>query len=94
MSMQAWIHRARDLGILSSEGGQRLYREFRSRGWHITEPGDAYPAESSTRLQRLILRALQDDLIGPERASELLGQPLTQFMAEVERQHEGLALRG
>ncbi len=94
LSMQAWVRRAHDLGILSPEAAQRLYREFRSRGWHITEPGDPYPSESSTRLERLILRALQDDLIGPERASELLGQPLTQFMTEVERQHEGLALRG
>ncbi len=94
LSMLAWVHRAHDLGILSSEAARRLYREFRRQGWHITEPGDPYPAESSTRLERLILRALQDDLIGPERASELLGRPLTQFMTEMERQHEGLALRG
>ncbi len=94
LSMQAWVHRAQDVGILAPEAAGRLYREFRSRGWHITEPGDPYPSESSTRLERLILRALQDDLIGPERASELLGQPLTQFMIEVERRHEGLALRG
>ncbi len=93
LSMQGWVHRAQDLAIISPQTAERLYRDFRSRGWHLTEPGDPYPPECSTRLERLVLRALRDDVIGSERAAELLGKPLTQFIIEVERQHEEIPLR-
>ncbi|MEJ5349868.1 MAG: XRE family transcriptional regulator [Desulfosoma sp.] len=93
LSMQGWVHRAQDLAIISPQTAQKLYRTFRSQGWHITEPGAPYPCESSTRLERLVLRALRDDVIGPERAAELLGKPLTQFMIEVQRPHEEIPLR-
>lgn len=87
MSMQAWIHRARDLGIISPATAQQLYRLFRQKGWHLQEPGDPYPPEKTTRLERLVMRALMEELITQERAAELLGRPLEIFRSEVRWQH-------
>ena len=79
LSMQAWVYRAKDLGILSEPAAARLFREFRSRGWHRREPGDQIPPEEPGRLKRLVLRALAEDLISESRAAELLKVPGTWF---------------
>lgn len=92
ISMQAWVHRASDLGIISPATAQELYRRFRSQGWHLREPGDPYPAENTTRLERLVLRALAEGLITESRAEELLGRPLDRFVAEVRAQHDDIPL--
>lgn len=87
MSMQAWIYRARDLGILSEESARRLFMDFKKRGWHRREPGDSTPSEKSERLERLVLRALAEELISESRAAELLRKPLTDYWREVATQH-------
>ncbi|MGC8785342.1 MAG: helix-turn-helix domain-containing protein, partial [Armatimonadota bacterium] len=92
ISMQAWIHRACDLGILSPASTRQLYRQFRLRGWHIQEPGDPYPPESTIRLEQLVMRALTEGLITERRAEELLGRPLEIFWNEVRSQHDNLPL--
>lgn len=92
MSMQAWIHRACDLGIISRSVAQEMYRQFRMRGWHIHEPGDPYPPEHTTRLERMVLRALMEGLISEGRAAELLGRSLETFRNEVRSQHDDLPL--
>jgi transcriptional regulator with XRE-family HTH domain len=76
MSMQAWIHRACDLEIITASTAERLYRTFRSQGWYRTEPGNGYPPESPLRMERLIYRALNEDLISRSMAQELLGRPI------------------
>lgn len=92
MSMQAWIHRACDLGIISPSLAQELYRLFRVQGWHTEEPGDPYLPENTTRLERMVLRALVEGLISEGRAVELLGRPLETFWSEVHSLHDGLPL--
>jgi hypothetical protein len=76
LSMQAWIFRARDLGIISENTAARLFKRFRANGWHRREPGEAFPSEKPLRMERLIYRALAEDLISRSRAQELLGEPL------------------
>ena len=76
LSMQAWIFRARDLGIISENTAARLFKHFRANGWHRREPGEAFPSEKPLRMERLIYRALAEDLISRSRAQELLGEPL------------------
>ena len=88
LSMQGWICRARDLGIISEHTAQRLFRCFRARGWHKEEPGDQLPPEEPTRLQRLVQRALAEGLISESRAGELLGMPLHQWR-KIEAQKHG-----
>ncbi|MBX6341158.1 MAG: ImmA/IrrE family metallo-endopeptidase [Thermomicrobiaceae bacterium] len=91
MSMQAWIYRARDLGILEPAAAERLFRKFRAAGWHKQEPGDQLQPEKPDRRDRLIMQALAEDVISQTRAEELLGQPLPQFFDEVSTQHGDLS---
>lgn len=89
LSMQAWIYRAKDLGILSESAAVELFREFRSVGWHYQEPGNQLPSEEPKRMQQLVRRALAEDLISRSRAAELLGQPIKlTFRAEDQRPRE------
>ncbi|NJD60916.1 MAG: hypothetical protein C3F13_16510 [Anaerolineales bacterium] len=76
LSMQAWIFRARDLGIISESIAARLFHHFRANGWHRREPGEPIPSEKPLRMERLIFRALAEDLISHSKAQELLGEPL------------------
>jgi transcriptional regulator with XRE-family HTH domain len=79
LSMQAWIFRARDLEIISPSTARQLFQQFRARGWHRKEPGQVYPPEKPFRLERLIYRALAEDLISRSKAQELLGEPLQKY---------------
>jgi Zn-dependent peptidase ImmA (M78 family)/transcriptional regulator with XRE-family HTH domain len=90
LSMQAWIYRARDLGILAPQAAERLFKTFGANGWRKEEPGDPYPPERPTRMERLVLRALADDLISDLRAAELLGMPLEEFRRRAAEEHRGL----
>jgi Zn-dependent peptidase ImmA (M78 family)/DNA-binding XRE family transcriptional regulator len=83
LSMQAWIYRAKDLGIISETAATRLFRYFRSRGWHIKEPGKQLQAETPERMERLVMRAFAEEMISFSRAAELLDKPLLQFRQEV-----------
>lgn len=73
MSMQAWLHRAKDLGIVSQSTYTMLYRKLIVRnGWRLKEPFDLPGQECSTRMERIVARAYTDSLISDARAAELL----------------------
>lgn len=76
LSMQAWIFRARDLGIISPSAAKNLFQQFRIKNWHRVEPGAEYPPEEPVRMERLIYRSLVEDLISRSKAQVLLGKPL------------------
>lgn len=81
LSMQAWIYRAKDLSIISENNAARLFQQFRVHDWHHQEPGKPYPYEMPMRMERLIYRALAEDLISRSMAGELLGRPFQEFLA-------------
>ena len=89
VSMQAWIYRARDLGIISQATATDLWKRFRAQGWRIVEPGDPIPQEVPERLGRLVLRALAENVITESRASELLDKPLAEFWQEQAERYGG-----
>ncbi len=76
LSMQAWIFRAKDLGIITDAAAKKLFKMFRVKGWHRQEPGKPLPPEEPVRMERLIYRSLVEDLISRSKAQELLGKPL------------------
>lgn len=76
LSMQAWIYRAQDLGIISQSKFRQMFIEIRKRNWHKEEPGEPVEQERSQRLKQLVLRALAEDVITRPRAEELLRQPI------------------
>jgi transcriptional regulator with XRE-family HTH domain len=95
LSMQGWIHRARDLGVISRDVAARMFKEFRRKGWHRSEPGDPYPAEEPARLKLLVARALAEDMISASRSSELLGGSIRELMhADFRGERHGHAVTG
>lgn len=79
LSMQATIFRARQSDIIAPGIAERLFREFRGRGWHKNEPGEPYPPERTQLFERLVYRALAEGYIGESKAAELLKMPLSRF---------------
>ena len=80
LSMQAWVRRAKDLGIIEETSYQRICQRFSQLGWRKREPWDQVPPEEPKRMKQLIFRALAEDMISRSRAMELLGEEI----AEVE----------
>jgi Zn-dependent peptidase ImmA (M78 family)/transcriptional regulator with XRE-family HTH domain len=86
LSMNGWIYRALDLGILTRPSARRLWEFFSKQGeggitWREREPGDAYPKECPLRFVQLVYRALAEDLLGESKAAELLGLRVIELRA-------------
>lgn len=79
LSMQAWMHRAKDLGILPETHYVEMRKYFSKQDWSKTEPGEAYPKERPQLFEQLVFRALAQDLISESKAAELLRLPLMEF---------------
>jgi len=92
LSMQAWVYRARDLGIVSDATFRELNKTFRKRGWHKKEPGTQYPPEEPVRFKRLVFQALDEGLVSIKRASELLTYSPEDIQKELATINEGFAL--
>ncbi len=81
LSMNAWLYRARDLGVLTEAAYLRAVKYFRSRGWYTEEPCDPYPKETPQLFEQMVFHALAEDLISESKAAELLSVPLMDFQA-------------
>lgn len=79
LSMQGWMRRAKDLGILPDTHYVAMRKFFSARGWNKTEPGDRYPPERPQLFEQLVYRALAQDLVSEAKAAELLRMPLLEF---------------
>ena len=78
LSMQGWLYRARDLGVLSQVGYQSMWKLFAAKGWKKKEPED-YPSEKPKLFMQLVFHAFAEELIGESKAAELLGKPIAEF---------------
>jgi transcriptional regulator with XRE-family HTH domain/Zn-dependent peptidase ImmA (M78 family) len=72
LSMQAWIRRAKELGILSPSNAKAMLAQAKASGWEQEEPVEVR-FEEPRRMLRLALRAWAEGLITESRASELSG---------------------
>ena len=63
LSMQAWIFRAADLGIIEESHARTLFAEMSSRGWRRMEPVDFDGHERPQKLRQLTVRALAEGLL-------------------------------
>lgn len=73
MSMKAWIHRARDLGVITERTERGLYIRLNRVMNGKEEPGRQIKPETPTHMYLLILRALNEKKITRSRARELFG---------------------
>ncbi|MBP7559237.1 MAG: ImmA/IrrE family metallo-endopeptidase [Armatimonadetes bacterium] len=85
MSMAAWTFRLRDLRVISDEQYRSLQVRFRVNGWHVTEPGRPVEPESTERLERLVQRAIAEDIISVSRAADFLNRPLIEVRRAMDR---------
>lgn len=73
MSIQAWVRRAFDLGIITEGLYRKLCTELSAKGWRKLEPPkfDFPGVEETSHLKQYTLRALNEGLISAQRAHEL-----------------------
>lgn len=71
LSIQAWIRRAHDLGIINRATHSRLYMLLSTRGMRKSEPYPLRGSETPTRLRQMTLHALAEGLITEEKALEI-----------------------
>ncbi len=76
LSVQGWILRARDLGIISASYAVSIIARLKASDHFAKELGAPLSPERSTRFDRLVMRAVEEDLASPARAAELLDIPL------------------
>ena len=63
LSMQAWVYRASDLGIIDAGHKRTLFAEFTRRGWRKSEPIKFEGRERPIRLKQLAVRAFAEGLL-------------------------------
>ena len=76
LSMQAVLHRLKDLNLLSDAGHRSSSIQFRMNGWHKDEPAPLY-AEKPQRFESLVFWGLAEDLFSKSRAAEFLQKPIS-----------------
>ncbi len=76
LSIQAWVRRAFDLGIITDYTYRKIFEQFSKRGWRKEEPGDQLPEEIPQRFNLLVDQAMAEDLISPIEGFELLGNQI------------------
>ncbi len=71
LSMQAWIFRAADLGIIEPSHARTLLAEMSSRGWRRHEPVMFEGKERPRKLRQLTVRALAEGLLSRMKAERI-----------------------
>lgn len=71
LSMQAWIFRAADLGIIEPAHARTLFAEMSARGWRRREPVELKGEEKPMRLWQLAVRALAEGVLSRSQAERV-----------------------
>jgi len=72
LSMQGFISRAQQLGIVADAECKRMWMKFSRLGWRKKEPVDYNGDETPTRLTQMAMHALAEGIIPEEKAREFL----------------------
>jgi hypothetical protein len=81
MSGGAFLMRLFQFGVIDEHAKQYAFRTF-ANGWRTQEPEQLEPLkergsfEKPKRFERLVYRALAEDMISPMKAAELLRLPI------------------
>jgi len=71
MSVQQWVYRAKDLGIISFSHFRSWFIRFNKLGTK-REFGNPIVNESPTRMRKIVFQGLAEEIIFPPKAAELL----------------------
>ena len=83
VSMSAWILRAFEIEVITESTRSQMLRQFASNGWRKSEPGEQVPSEKPKLFERLVLRALAEEMIGLSKAAELAGVSIAKFREQL-----------
>lgn len=72
LSIQGWIFRATDLGIITQHFASSLWREINQRGWKKTEPFPYIADEEPVLLHQMILHAVAEGLVTADHIRQVL----------------------
>ncbi len=79
LSMMAWVFRARDAAVITDRTADIVFRMFSKRGWRKLEPGDPVAPEVPKLFERLVIRALAEDMISMSKGAELMAMSISQL---------------
>lgn len=88
LSMQAWIFRAADLGIIEQAHARNLFAKLSARGWRRKEPVEFEGEERPRKLQQLTVRALAEGLLSVAQA-ERIYPGVTRTVDEIDAEPPG-----
>ena len=83
LSMQAWIFRAGDLGIIEASRVRTLFAAMSAKGWRREEPVGFEGEERPRKLRQLTVRALAEGLLSRAQA-ERICPGVTREVEEIE----------
>lgn len=72
LSMHGWVFRLKDLEIISHDMASSYWPKVSQRGWKKKEPYEFIANEKPAKLEQMIYRALDKDLISPYRVLQVL----------------------
>ncbi|MBD3647919.1 MAG: helix-turn-helix domain-containing protein [Pseudomonadales bacterium] len=75
LSMQAWVHRAHQAGVISERAMKAQWTVFRRNKWFRQEPLEQYPIEQPFGQYTAIAQELQKGRIDPGMAAKLMKVP-------------------
>ncbi len=80
LSMGAWLHRAMDLGVITTENYLGIVKLFAKKGWNRKEPDDDNAkGEKPALMEAMVLKAHAEGIISTSKAAELLNQSISTF---------------
>jgi len=79
ISLQAIIRRAKDLEIISDSKYKGVCIVFSKNGWKINEPGEYIGEENPKRFNKILLRALSEEVISISKAAALANLSIEQM---------------
>jgi len=82
VSAAALVVRLNDLDVINDSALQRIFRGI-GRSWRKEEPSPLEGNETPRRFERLVLRALAEDIISLPKAAELLGKKTSEIQLEM-----------
>lgn len=79
ISVSALVMRLHALGILNDDDKNQFFRDLKSNNNYLDESalGEYFGVEKSSRVERLVLRALSEEIITHSKAAALLGIDVT-----------------
>ena len=83
ISLQAIMHRAHGLGLVSDRQLRSFRETLKAKGWATEEPVAYAGKERATRFRRLLHYAVAADILDVERAAQMAGVPADELKKEI-----------